>query len=102
MKPTAVLLTMLLLAFGAVEAAASSTFRCRSTLVSLQATTAEVAAKCGEPSARALTGYRETIDDYGFRHEVPVEEWTYGPTNGMYHFLRFEGNRLTRIDSERQ
>ena len=102
MKPTGVLFTMLLLALGATEAAASSTFRCRSTLVSLQATTAEVAAKCGEPSARALTGYREIIDDYGFRQEVPVEEWTYGPTNGMYHFLRFEGNRLTRIDSERQ
>jgi len=69
MKPTAVLLTMLLLAFGAVEAAASSTFRCRSALVSLQATTAEVAAKCGEPSARALTGDRGNIDDSRVRPE---------------------------------
>ncbi|WP_217476405.1 DUF2845 domain-containing protein [Stutzerimonas stutzeri] len=102
MKPVGALLTVLLLSLGAVDANASSTFRCRSKLVSLQATTAEVAAKCGEPSARAMTGYREIIDDYGFRQEVPVEEWTYGPTNGMYHFLRFEGNRLTRIDSERQ
>ncbi len=102
MKLTGVVLAALLCALGVIDAQASSTFRCRSTLVSLQATTAEVAAKCGEPSARALTGYREITDDYGFRQEVPVEEWTYGPTNGMYHFLRFEGNRLTRIDSERQ
>jgi hypothetical protein len=32
---------------------------------------------------------------------VPIEEWTYGPRNGMYHFLRFEGNRLRDIDSKR-
>jgi len=41
------------------------------------------------------------VDEYGFRQEVRIEEWVYGPTNGMYHFLRFEGNRLRRIDSER-
>ena len=41
------------------------------------------------------------LDDYGFYNEVPIEEWTYGPRNGMYHFLRFEGNRLRDIDSKR-
>ncbi|MCP9338443.1 DUF2845 domain-containing protein [Stutzerimonas xanthomarina] len=80
---------------------ASSTFRCASKLVSLHDSTAEVQAKCGEPTSRALTGYRELVDEYGFGHEVQIEEWTYGPTNGMYHFLRFEGNRLRNIDSER-
>lgn len=89
------------LACWALQAQASSTFRCGSKLVSLEASTAEVRAKCGEPKSQDVTGYKEVIDQYGFRQEVQIEEWVYGPTNGMYHFLRFEGNRLRRIDSER-
>ena len=80
---------------------AASTLRCGSDLVSRDDSTAEVLDKCGEPVSRDFLGYREVQDYYGFRHEVTVEEWTYGPRNGMYHFLRFEGNRLERIDSER-
>lgn len=80
---------------------AASTHRCGSALVSLDAPTGEVRQKCGEPTSAAAAGYKEVLDDYGFRHEVPVEEWIYGPTNGMYHFLRFEGNRLRRIESQR-
>ena len=94
------LLIALLLTFAGI-AQASSTHRCGSALVSLEASTAEVRAKCGEPASAAQVGYKEIIDDYGFRQEVPVEEWTYGPNSGMYHFLRFEGNRLRQIDSER-
>ncbi|MCQ4321196.1 DUF2845 domain-containing protein [Stutzerimonas stutzeri] len=100
MQKSAVL-AALTITFYALHAQASSTFRCGRNLVSLRASTAEVQAKCGEPSSRALTGYKELIDEYGFRQEVQIEEWTYGPTNGMYHFLRFEGNRLSNIDSER-
>jgi hypothetical protein len=84
---------------SAVDAA--STLRCGSALVSRNDSTGDVLDKCGEPVSRDLLGYREVVDYYGFRHEVIVEEWTYGPRNGMYHFLRFEGNRLDRIDSER-
>lgn len=92
------LLSLLAVASGAH---ASSTHRCGSALVSLEATTREVSNKCGEPSSATLIGYKEILDDYGFRHEVEVEEWTYGPSNGMYHFLRFEGNRLRRVESQR-
>lgn len=91
-------LGMLILA-GATQAA--STHRCGSALVSLDASTNEVRQKCGDPASAAPVGYKEILDDYGFRHEVQVEEWTYGPANGMYHFLRFEGNRLRRIESQR-
>jgi hypothetical protein len=35
------------------------------------------------------------------REEFQVEEWTYGPSNGMYQYLRFEGNRLRQINSKR-
>lgn len=98
--PNFLLATALLLTVAS-NAQASSTYRCGSALVSLDASTAEVRAKCGEPSSTALAGFKEIVDGYGFRQEVHVEEWTYGPNHGMYHFLRFEGNRLRRIDSER-
>lgn len=98
---TRAVLAALTITLGALDVQASSTFRCGSKLVSLRDSTAEVQAKCGEPTSRALTGYKELVDEYGFRQEVEIEEWIYGPTNGMYHFLRFEGNRLSHIDSER-
>lgn len=92
-------LALCLLLTGTAQA--SSTLRCESKLVSLQATSGEVLEKCGEPLSRDMLGYREISDEYGFRQEVVVEEWSYGPRNGMYHFLRFEGNRLTNIQSKR-
>jgi len=89
------------LLFCTLQAHAASTHRCGSNLVSLDASTAEVRSKCGEPASSGFVGYKEVVDQYGFRTEVPVEEWTYGPTHGMYHFLRFEANRLRQLDSER-
>lgn len=93
--------SLITLSLLAASAQASSTYRCGSGLVSLDDSAAEVAHKCGEPASRDFTGYKQIVDDYGFTQEVPVEEWTYGPNRGMYHFLRFEGNRLRGIDSER-
>jgi len=81
--------------------AQADTLRCGSRLISTGDTAYEVQDKCGEPVNRALLGYRERPDDWGFHHEVVVEEWIYGPRNGMYYFLRFEGNRLVTIDSRR-
>ena len=80
---------------------ASSTLRCESKLISLEDYSSEVLAKCGEPVSRDMLGYREILDEYGFRQEVQVEEWVYGPRSGMYHYLKFEGNRLKKIDSKR-
>jgi hypothetical protein len=80
---------------------ASSTLRCDNGLISLGDPTAIVSHKCGEPLSRDFLGYREMQDEYGFYHEVTIEEWSYGPRNGMYQFLRFEGNRLIKIDSKR-
>ncbi|MFV9655984.1 DUF2845 domain-containing protein [Pseudomonas sp. NY15366] len=82
-------------------AEASSTYRCGSALVSTSAPSAEVLSKCGEPASRDFLGYKEVVDSYGFRNEVSVEEWVYGPRSGMYHFLRFEGGRLAEIRSKR-
>ena len=77
---------------------ASDTLRCGSQLVSLGDRASEVLQKCGEPVGRDPLGYKRSANR---REEFQVEEWTYGPNNGMYQYLRFEGNRLRQINSKR-
>ena len=96
---------LLMLAVGALSAQpalASSTWRCGSALVSVGDAGYEVIEKCGEPIDRAFVGYAERSDIYGFRSEVPLEEWVYGPKSGMYYYLQFEANRLKNISSRRR
>ena len=98
MIKTLISCSLLALLAGTANAA---TWRCGSAIASTGDTTAEVQAKCGEPNNRDFVGYKDQTDRYGFTHEVQVEEWNYGPRNGMNYFLRFVGNRLERIDSKR-
>lgn len=81
-----------------VSGAQADTLRCGSQLVSVGDRAAEVLHKCGEPGARDVLGYKRSANR---REEVQVEEWVYGPSNGMYRYLRFEGNRLVNIESKR-
>lgn len=92
---------VLALACWSLTAQAGSTLRCGSSLISLGDSWVEVQQKCGEPVERTPLGYRDKTDFYGFTHSVQIEEWSYGPRNGMYHFLRFEGGQLVRINSSR-
>ncbi|WP_394560773.1 DUF2845 domain-containing protein [Aquipseudomonas alcaligenes] len=85
----------LLLACGLAEA---GTLRCGSKLVNEGDRAFEVERKCGPPVHRDLVGY--TGGYYGGR-EMVIEEWVYGPTNGMLSILTFQGNRLTRIETKR-
>jgi hypothetical protein len=80
---------------------AASTLRCQSNLISLDDHQREVQAKCGEPATKAFLGYREVVDYYGGVSQVGIDEWSYGPRNGMYYYLRFEANRLVKIQSKR-
>lgn len=93
------ILAVCLLLSGMAEA--GSTLRCGNRLISLDDLAEEVEAKCGTPVQRDFLGYREVVDYYGFAREVEIEEWTYGPRNGMYYFLRLEGNRVVKIESKR-
>lgn len=83
------------------HAEAGSTLRCGSALISLDDLSSEIQAKCGNPVSRDSLGYREVVGYYGYSSEVLVEEWIYGPRNGMYYYLRLEGNRLVKIESKR-
>jgi hypothetical protein len=78
--------------------ALADTLRCGSNLISTGDRAFEVERKCGEPVARDLVGY--TLGPYA-RREVVREEWVYGPSNGAFNILTFEGNRLVRIETSR-
>lgn len=78
--------------------ASADTFRCGSQLVSSGERTFEVERKCGAPAQREPLGY--TLGP-GQRREFLIEEWVYGPSNGMLSILTFEANRLVRVETRR-
>ncbi|MEP9318350.1 DUF2845 domain-containing protein [Pseudomonas sp. LABIM340] len=92
---------LLPLTFTALEAQAAS-LRCSSKLISTGDVTSDVLSRCGEPVSRSFLGYKQVPGPrYGESMEVAVEEWIYGPWSGMLYFVRFEGNRLSDIQSKR-
>lgn len=94
-----VLATTLLLALTGVSSLAQAeTMRCGSQLVSLDDRRFEVLQKCGEPAYRDLVGYSLGPNE---RREYQIEEWVYGPDNGMLSILTFEGTRLRAIERRR-
>lgn len=93
---TTLLLALLSAAFQAQ--AQAETLRCGSQLVSLGDRRLEVLQKCGEPAFRDLVGYSLGQNQ---RREYPIEEWVYGPSNGMLSILTFEGSRLRAIERQR-
>jgi hypothetical protein len=78
--------------------AQAETLRCGSQLVSLDDRLFEVLQKCGEPAFRDLVGYSLGPNE---RREYQIEEWVYGPDNGMLSILTFEGTRLRAIERRR-
>ncbi len=93
-------LSTLVLTGGLLSAAVQAdTLRCGSALVSLGDRPFEVERKCGAPVHRDPIGY--TLGSYD-RREFMIEEWVYGPSNGMLSILRFEGNRLVAIERRRE
>ncbi len=90
-------LTLLLLSGASLPAQADS-LRCGSSLVSEGDRKFEVLQACGQPRYRDPVGY--TLGPYE-RRELLIEEWVYGPNNGMLNILTFEGNRLVRIERKR-
>lgn len=92
---------LLPLSFAATATQAAS-LRCSSKLISTGDVTSDVLSRCGEPVSRSFLGYKQVPGErYGETMEVAVEEWIYGPWSGMLYFVRFEGNRLSDIQSKR-
>lgn len=108
MNRTLTLLASLTL-LAAASAQADDSLRCNSALVSTGDSSGAVLRKCGAPVSRSAMGTVKVTDhkvvnaseSQSQGTEVPVEQWTYGPTHGMYHYLRFEGDKLVTITGER-
>nr|WP_260403321.1 DUF2845 domain-containing protein [Pseudomonas nitritireducens] len=80
----------------------AASLRCNSRLISTGDVSSDVLSRCGEPVSRSFLGYKQVPGQrYGESMEVAVEEWIYGPWSGMLYFVRFEGNRLSDIQSKR-
>jgi hypothetical protein len=79
----------------------ADTLRCGSQLISVGDRMFDVQQKCGQPASQDIIGYKETVNHFRQVDQVQVQEWIYGPNGGMYQYLRFEGGRLVRIDSNR-
>ncbi len=90
--------TLLLILLITPLLAQADTLRCGSQLVSLDDRRFEVLQKCGEPAFRDLVGYSLGPNE---RREYQIEEWVYGPDNGMLSILTFEGTRLRAIERRR-
>lgn len=90
--------TSLVLSLLAPLLAHGESLRCGTQLISTGDRAFEVERKCGPPLQRDLVGY--TLGAHA-RQEAVVEEWLYGPSNGMLSILTFEGNRLKRIETRR-
>ena len=94
----AIPVTLMLALIGVASMAQAETMRCGSQLVSLDDRRFEVMQKCGEPVFRDLVGYSLGPNE---RREYQIEEWVYGPENGMLSILTFEGTRLRAIERRR-
>lgn len=91
-----------LTALAFAQMAQGTTLRCGSQLISAGDRAFEVQQKCGDPVSQEVIGSKETFSgDFRQSQEVRIEEWIYGPSHGMYQYLRFEGGRLVSIDSKR-
>ena len=91
-------LSLLLMLCASPLLSHADTLRCGSKLVNLGDRTFEVMQKCGEPVFRDLVGYSLGPNE---RREYQIEEWVYGPDNGMLSILTFEGTRLRAIERRR-
>jgi hypothetical protein len=80
---------------------AQASMRCQNGIISGGETIAEVTRKCGQPDNRDIL--QPVVESNG---KVPfgsatIEDWVYGPTNGMYRYLRFIDGKLASIKSKR-
>ena len=85
-----------------ISIGAQATMRCGSEIINEGNTTFEVLRKCGEPKNREVIS--PTADNSSKKinnKAVPIENWVYGPDNGMYRYLRFVDGILTQIKSQR-
>ena len=89
------------LAMASFHSVANASMRCPNGIISGGETTFEVLHKCGEPDSKERIEPATGSGGVPTRNAVTVENWVYGPTNGMYRFLKFIDGSLVKIESHR-
>ena len=95
---TAILATLVLVIY---PVAAQASMRCTNGIISGGETTFEVLHKCGEPDSKEKISPALGNDGKTMNESVTVENWVYGPSNGMYRMLKFIDGTLVKIESRR-
>ncbi len=95
---TTVLATITLASY---PSAAHASMRCPNGIISGGETTFEVLHKCGEPDSKEKINPTLGSDGKALNKSATIENWVYGPSNGMYRFLKFIDGTLVKIESHR-
>ena len=84
----------------AATASQAATLRCDSGIISEGDGVFDVLKKCGDPTRRdvidPVVGANGRVPD----KSVPVENWVYGPRNGVYRYLKFVDGKLVSITTK--
>ena len=83
------------------HSAAHASMRCPNGIISGGETTFEVLHKCGEPDSKEKINPTLGSDGKALNKSATIENWVYGPSNGMYRFLKFIDGTLVKIESHR-
>ncbi len=99
-----ILLAVALLGPMTANAAAAESLRCGTQLIREGDLGIQVREKCGDPISEELIGYTLRGAPPGLRgeREYKIEQWIFGPDQGYYHVLIFEGGRLHSIENIRR
>lgn len=91
----------LLLLFAIFCQESKASLRCNGGIIDEGDLALEVIRKCGPPADRQSIS--PLLDSYGraIKGAASVENWVYGPNNGMYQYLRFIDGKLVEIKSKK-
>jgi len=78
-----------------------ASMRCENGIVSEGDTTFEVIKKCGKPISREKIDPIIGSDGRTPSKAMPIENWVYTSSGGMYRYLRFIDGKLAKIESRR-
>ena len=92
------LVSLCLLAMADVSYAS---MRCGNNLINEGAKKFEVIEKCGEPQDKEVIEPMIGTNNKTPNKSVTAENWVYGPSNGMYRYLKFIDGVLVKIESKR-
>ncbi|WPX27912.1 MULTISPECIES: DUF2845 domain-containing protein [unclassified Pseudomonas] len=86
----------------AASGSAQASMRCASGLIDEGDTVGVVVSTCGQPAHRQVSAPAVNADGVQAYKSLTVEDWVYGPTNGLYQYLRFIDGKLVSIRSDRK